>query len=609
MEYIKIIETIFLGVLQGATEFLPVSSSGHLVLAEYFMDVKGAGIAFDVFLHLGTLLAVFIYFWKDWLRILRSLGSPSFKDPDFRLLVLLVIATVPGALAGAALEGWVEHALRTPWVVVFTLFLVAIVLLYADRSSTKKKVIHGLSLRDAVVIGISQALAVIPGVSRSGITMSAGLFLGLSREESAHFSFLLSCPIILGAGLFEGVKMYNSSGLALSSTYYIGLFTSFFSGILVISFLLNFLRRHTFVPFVIYRVILAMVVAFTLLGSAHGQDYNAEGISAMIERLGEGVVNITSKPLGDDYMLLPSGEKGMQSGFILDGQGHVVTDAASILDPHSLEVVLYDGQRWPARLLGKDPDSQIAVLKIEAPEPVISGLRPIALAGDFKARTGEVLYVLGNPIGLGTACSRATVFFPSRSIRTSQGLIVDRVIELDRPLPPCLFGGPLVDLSGRGVGMISGAFTDHDFGKGVVYIGYALPVRLILRVAKAIITHGRVVHAWIGVTAKTITPQLASILRLPVKNGIIIVEIRPGSPAAKVGLKGSKKKVRIGNQTYWVGGDIVLAIDGKSIKGVDDFIERLEEKGPGKRVRLTVLRGRRKRYISLYPGKRPCGGR
>ena len=259
-------EAIFLGLLQGATEFLPVSSSGHLVLAEYFMDIPQGSLAFDVTLHLGTLLAVLLFFRREWLDMARACLCP---DPELanmrRLAVMVAVGTVPGALLGFLLEDLAQGLLRNPWIVVGTLSSVALLMAGAERLARHLRDLEKAGLRDGLLIGCSQALALIPGVSRSGITMTTGLFLGLTRTGAARFSFLLSAPIIAGAGLYEGIKLFKTGGLPNQPFFFWGFAASAGCGYLVISFLMRYLERHTFYPFVVYRLALAAAVAVGLI--------------------------------------------------------------------------------------------------------------------------------------------------------------------------------------------------------------------------------------------------------------------------------------------------------------------------------------------------------
>ncbi len=262
----NVLEAVFLGVLQGVTEFLPVSSSGHLVLAEYFLNLKEAGLAFDVILHMGTLVAVIAYFYRDWLSMARALFFYKKADRGARkLLFFLIVGTVPGAVAGFLLEHVAATYFRSPWIVVCTLAGVAIVLFVADRLARHELDLKDIGFFQALLVGLSQALAIVPGVSRSGITMTCGLFLGFNREAAARFSFLLSAPIIAGAGLYETAKLLQHGPSSIDLNYLFGFLASAVSGYLVIAFLMNYLKRHDFTPFVIYRLVLAGVVATVLL--------------------------------------------------------------------------------------------------------------------------------------------------------------------------------------------------------------------------------------------------------------------------------------------------------------------------------------------------------
>ncbi len=259
-----ILQAIILGIVQGIGEFLPISSTAHLVLVPYFLGWDDPGLAFDVALHAGTLVAVMIYFWNDWIEIIRS--AFGFKKINFssekynkKLLKLLVIATIPGALAGYFLESYAENIFRNPLIIAFTLSFVGIVLYIADKFLKHKKNINDLTVKNAFLIGIAQAIAIVPGVSRSGATMIAGLGMGLSREGAARFSFLMSMPIILGATLANFPDFF--SGTFQTWPLIFGVTSSAISGYWAISFLLKFLQKASFVVFVWYRIILAAIIA------------------------------------------------------------------------------------------------------------------------------------------------------------------------------------------------------------------------------------------------------------------------------------------------------------------------------------------------------------
>lgn len=253
---------IFLGFVQGITEFLPISSSGHLALLEHYLQVEGGGLSFDILLHVGSLLALLIYFRSDWLGMAKAVLRPSpYTRLERRLFICLAAASIPGALAGVILKHYAETVFRQPWRIAFLLGGVGLLLILAERLARHTRPLTNLYLGDALLIGLSQALAVMPGVSRSGITMTTGLFLGFTRESAARFSFLLATPIIAGAGLYDLLKWFKHPPEHLSFVVgLLGFLSALFSSYLAISFLLRFLRRHTFYPFAVYRLLLAAVI-------------------------------------------------------------------------------------------------------------------------------------------------------------------------------------------------------------------------------------------------------------------------------------------------------------------------------------------------------------
>jgi undecaprenyl-diphosphatase len=253
-----------LGVVQGLTEFLPISSSGHLELFRQILGWQGFDLAFDVALHWGTLLAVVIYFRRDWVALARGVilaVRDRRSNPQAVLAAKLLVGSIPAAIAGVVLEDVAETVLRSPWVIVTMLAAVGAMLLFADRKAQPGPADQIPGWGATLLIGLAQAVALIPGTSRSGITMLAGVSLRLSRAAAARFSFLLAAPIILGAGLFKLGDALESPALPLA----VGFVTAAISGGLAIAFLLRYLTRGSFVPFAIYRIALAVVVAGILI--------------------------------------------------------------------------------------------------------------------------------------------------------------------------------------------------------------------------------------------------------------------------------------------------------------------------------------------------------
>jgi len=247
-----------MGLVQGMGEFLPISSSAHLVLVPWFFKWEDPGLTFDIALHFGTLIAVALYFWQDWLRLL-SKGFTDVKSTDGRLFWYLVLATIPGAAIGFILEEHAETVFRNPLLISFMLILLGVILYWADQRGEKKTDVSHLTLPTSFFIGLSQALAIIPGVSRSGITMTAALLLGMTRDGAARFSFLLSAPIIFGAAAIKIPHIISNPSL-ITAEFIIGMVVSCITGIASIGFLLRYVRTKTFLPFVWYRFILGALI-------------------------------------------------------------------------------------------------------------------------------------------------------------------------------------------------------------------------------------------------------------------------------------------------------------------------------------------------------------
>src|SRR4051794_10262264 len=272
-----VIQAAILGVVQGLTEFLPISSTAHLILVPQLLSwddsfITSAG--FDVMLHMGTLAALLIYFWRDLWRLLKAwLSSIRDRaiaaDPDRKLAWLLFVSVVPGALLGALGEGFFDSFFRQSSSLIYIaglLVLGGLLLGLAELVGRRNRDMPDMAWRDAVIIGLAQALALFPGISRSGITIGAGLFVGLRREAAARFSFLMATPIIAGAGLWKGRELLGG-GLSANDVVplIVGLVAAAVSGVLAIAFLLSYLRRRSTFIFIAYRFILAALIVLFVL--------------------------------------------------------------------------------------------------------------------------------------------------------------------------------------------------------------------------------------------------------------------------------------------------------------------------------------------------------
>lgn len=264
---------VILGLIQALTEFLPISSSAHLILARRWLDFDIAdGLTFDVALHVGTLLAIIIYFKNDIALLFRGLYASVFernpRDPWQRISWYIVAACVPAAVVGVLYESAIELYFRNPAVIVVTLIAGGILFIVVERASRLHRTLTDMTLMRAVAVGVLQTLALIPGVSRSGITIATGMALGFRREEAARFSFLLSAPLLAGAGAKKGLDLVGQP-IAQSEVgvMFVGLAVSAITGWLVIRFLLAFLRGHGLYLFAYYRFVLAVVVLTFILVS------------------------------------------------------------------------------------------------------------------------------------------------------------------------------------------------------------------------------------------------------------------------------------------------------------------------------------------------------
>jgi len=289
---VKLLEAILLGLLQGLTEFIPVSSSAHLRIAGIFLeDGRDPGAAFTAIIQLGTEVAVLVYFWRDITRIVSRffLGLFAVKDRegavrvprddhDYRMGWLIIIGSLPIVILGLVLQHFIETTFRSLWIVAINLIVFGIIIAIADQVGRKRKKLDKLNVRDGVIFGLAQSLALVPGVSRSGGTIGAGLFLGYTREAAARYSFLLALPAVFGSGLYELFKVVREpcvAGAAAASgctpELYSGVETlaatvvAFVVGLAVIAFFLRYISHGSFLPFVAYRLLLGVLLIGLLL--------------------------------------------------------------------------------------------------------------------------------------------------------------------------------------------------------------------------------------------------------------------------------------------------------------------------------------------------------
>ncbi|MBT5109033.1 MAG: undecaprenyl-diphosphate phosphatase [Rhodospirillaceae bacterium] len=259
---------LILALVQGITEFLPISSSGHLVLTSQVLGWPDQGLIIDIAVHVGTLFAVMLYFWRDMIRIGIGCGQVAMLRPgaEGRLALNLIIATIPVVIVGFLAKSYIETYLRSAEVIAWTTLGFGVLLWLVDRLGLTIRRIEHLGVFNALFIGMAQVLALVPGTSRAGVTITAARLLGMERSEAARFSMLMSIPTILGAGLLIGLDLYESGDVALRTDVFLAVGLSFVTALVAIWGLMTWLRRSSFTPFVMYRMLLAAGLFYWIYG-------------------------------------------------------------------------------------------------------------------------------------------------------------------------------------------------------------------------------------------------------------------------------------------------------------------------------------------------------
>ncbi len=354
------------------------------------------------------------------------------------------------------------------------------------------------------------------------------------------------------------------------------------------------------------RVVLMFLV---LICAAHGTSVWAltedeENNIEIYEKVSRGVVNITSTVLERDFFFRIIPRQGAGSGSIISKDGYILTNHHVIEDARKLEVTLHNGKKYAARFIGSDPNTDIAVIKIDAPK---SELVVIPMGSSKDLKVGQKVLAIGNPFGLGQTLTTGIISSVGRTLRSPGGALVEDVIQTDASINPGNSGGPLIDSSGKMIGMNTAIFSPTGANVG---IGFAIPVDTVKRVVKELIEKGYYGYPWLGATLMTLFPDFAEALQLPVSRGAMIVEVVPGGPADRAGLRGGHARAQVGNYILIVGGDVIVGIDGEPVESADDLMRALRRHRPGDRVRLDVVHweGDRDR-VTVVLGERPRGYR
>jgi S1-C subfamily serine protease len=313
------------------------------------------------------------------------------------------------------------------------------------------------------------------------------------------------------------------------------------------------------------------------------------------------VVNITTTAMAYDFFLNPVPKEGTGSGAIIDRSGHILTNFHVIEGARRLEVTLADGSKWPARPVGADPSNDLAVIKTDAPA---EKLTVIPLGDSSKLIVGQKVLVIGNPFGLDRTLTVGIVSSLGRSIRAENGRLIRGIIQTDAAINPGNSGGPLLNSSGEIVGVSTAIFSPSG---GSVGVGFAVAINTAKRIIPDLINRGYVARPYLGMAGHEVFPALAQALRLPVKEGIMVVEVTPGSPAQRAGIRGGDRAVQVGNMIVHVGGDIITEVDQVKVRTFEELSDFIDTKRPGDTVTLTFHRQGKLNIVEVRLRERPQG--
>ena len=348
-------------------------------------------------------------------------------------------------------------------------------------------------------------------------------------------------------------------------------------------------------------LISVLIFVVTLLSAEHAFSITEDEKNniGVYEKVADGVVNVTSTAVQMDFFFNAFPTQGSGSGSIIDAKGHILTNHHVVANAQKLEVTLADGSKWPAKLVGSDPDSDLAVIQIDAPK---EKLKTIPMGNSKNLKIGQKVLAIGNPFGLQRTLTTGIVSSLGRTIRSDVGTLIEDVIQTDAAINPGNSGGPLLNSDGEIVGINSAILSPSG---GNVGIGFAVPVNTAKRVIPELLSKGYVTYPWIGATIQSLIPEIAKYLKLKIERGAMIAEVVKGGPAEKAGLKGGNEKIQVGNMIAMVGGDIVVKVDQRDVKTNDELIRYIREKKPGDTILLKVFRKGDVVDVKVTLGERP----
>ncbi len=359
----------------------------------------------------------------------------------------------------------------------------------------------------------------------------------------------------------------------------------------------------TFRKWFVTHLVLGFAVV-SAMGSAAAMTEDEKNNIELYERLAPGVVNITSTVLEHDFFFNVVPREGAGSGSVIDSRGYILTNHHVIEDASKLEVTLADGKKYTARLIGSDPDTDIAVVKIDAKR---ENLVVIPMGSSDNLKVGQKAVAIGNPFGLGQTLTTGVISSIGRTLRSTTGRLVEDIIQTDASINPGNSGGPLIDSSGKMIGINTAIFSPTGANVG---IGFAIPIDTAKRVVDELINKGYYAYPWMGISLMTLSADMAEALKLSVDSGVMVVEVVPRGPADRAGIRGGTSRAQIGNNIVVVGGDIIVKMNGKKVSDADTVIRDIRKFRPGDRIQFDVVRwdGSRKN-ITLILGEQPKSSR
>jgi len=347
----------------------------------------------------------------------------------------------------------------------------------------------------------------------------------------------------------------------------------------------------------------ATVTATPTAGSAN------LSIHEIYSRTAPGVVQITSTTPGQTetnaFFGTPFSSPSQQalgSGFVIDKAGHIVTNYHVIQGASKIEVSFSNQSSYSAKVVGSDPSTDIAVLKVDAPA---QALTPLALGNSDATQVGDEVVAIGNPFGLDRTATAGIISAIQRRITAPNGFSIDHALQTDAPINHGNSGGPLLDSRGDVIGVTSQIETGGNTSEGNVGIGFAIPANTVKGVVAQILANGKVEHAYLGVTVQDLDPNLAQLFHLPVSSGVLVQSVQSGSGAAKAGIKGGTAQATVAGESYRIGGDVIVAVDGKSVASTEALRDLIAAHKPGDHLTLTLYRGAKKISVSVQLGRQP----